>query len=255
MDLSFLKPLNGWRAFAGEVGIIVLGVLIALGASQLVENWQWRQQVKQADNVFRQELTDATLNAYMQLAIEPCLRAQLTELKSSLDGPAGAWRGMAEQLNWEGVESPPPKTPIPYSGSSGFSMITTAGWDNALANGTVDHLPLTRAIMLARAYAAAKQLSVNQREEEKAAAMLDPLGTDKVLSSEARLAMLQNISDIERILFEIRSSSRQVLLNAKQAGLGFTSETLHAGEAGNNAFLLDLERTLRGKCVKKPELD
>lgn len=27
-------PLHGWREFAGEVGVIVLGVLIALGAQQ-----------------------------------------------------------------------------------------------------------------------------------------------------------------------------------------------------------------------------
>lgn len=254
MSLKFPKPLNGWRVFAGEVGIIVLGVLIALGASQLVENWQWRQQVKQADEVFREEMTDATLNAYMQLAIEPCLRAQLAEIKNKLDAPAGTWRGLGEKLNWAGVDSAEPKTPVPYSGSSGFAVITTAGWENALANGTVDHLPLTRTIMLSRAYAAAKRLSENQREEEKAAAMLDALGTDKILGAEPRLAMLQRISDIERILFEIRLNSRQVLLNAKQAGLGFTNESLHGGEQGTHAFLLDLERTLRGNCVKKPEL-
>ena len=31
------KPLHGWRALFGEVGIIVIGVLIALGAEQVVE--------------------------------------------------------------------------------------------------------------------------------------------------------------------------------------------------------------------------
>jgi hypothetical protein len=30
MHVHLPKPLHGWRAFAGEVGIIVLGVLIAL---------------------------------------------------------------------------------------------------------------------------------------------------------------------------------------------------------------------------------
>ena len=29
MHLHLPKPLHGWRAFVGEVGIIVLGVLIA----------------------------------------------------------------------------------------------------------------------------------------------------------------------------------------------------------------------------------
>ena len=34
MHLHLPKPLHGWRAFVGEVGIIVIGVLIALGASR-----------------------------------------------------------------------------------------------------------------------------------------------------------------------------------------------------------------------------
>ena len=34
MRFQLLKPLRGWRAFFGEVGVIVLGVLIALGASR-----------------------------------------------------------------------------------------------------------------------------------------------------------------------------------------------------------------------------
>ena len=37
MQIHLPKPLHGWRAFAGEVGIIVLGVLIALGFGQIVE--------------------------------------------------------------------------------------------------------------------------------------------------------------------------------------------------------------------------
>lgn len=43
--LRIPSPREGWRAFAGEVGVIVLGVLIALGAQQLVENWQTRKDV------------------------------------------------------------------------------------------------------------------------------------------------------------------------------------------------------------------
>jgi hypothetical protein len=39
------KPLHGWREFAGEVGIIVVGVLIALSADQLMDSWQWREKV------------------------------------------------------------------------------------------------------------------------------------------------------------------------------------------------------------------
>lgn len=38
MHFHVPKPLHGWREFAGEVGIIVLGVLIALGAEQVARS-------------------------------------------------------------------------------------------------------------------------------------------------------------------------------------------------------------------------
>lgn len=40
-------PLKGWREFLGEVGVIVLGVLLALGAQQLVEDISTRSDVRE----------------------------------------------------------------------------------------------------------------------------------------------------------------------------------------------------------------
>lgn len=47
MHFPLPKPLHGWRAFAGEVGIIVVGVLIALGAKQLVQWVRGREDVRE----------------------------------------------------------------------------------------------------------------------------------------------------------------------------------------------------------------
>ena len=49
------KPMHGWRAFVGEVGIIVIGVLIALGAEQVVEAGHHRSQVAEAVAKLRAE--------------------------------------------------------------------------------------------------------------------------------------------------------------------------------------------------------
>lgn len=48
------KPLHGWRAFAGEVGIIVLGVLIALGAQEVAQYVSARQDATE----LRQSMLD-----------------------------------------------------------------------------------------------------------------------------------------------------------------------------------------------------
>jgi hypothetical protein len=45
--------MHGWRAFVGEVGIIVLGVLIALTFGQIVDAWQWRDKVRHAEAAMR----------------------------------------------------------------------------------------------------------------------------------------------------------------------------------------------------------
>ena len=40
-----LRPPHGWNAAGWELTIVVVGVLIALFAQQVVENWEWRQNV------------------------------------------------------------------------------------------------------------------------------------------------------------------------------------------------------------------
>jgi hypothetical protein len=47
MRFHLPHPLHGWRVFAGEVGVIVLGVLLALGAQQVAEGFQMRSEVRE----------------------------------------------------------------------------------------------------------------------------------------------------------------------------------------------------------------
>src|SRR3982751_6817081 len=46
MHFHLPKPLHGWREFVGEVGIIVIGVLIALGAESVVEDLHSRADAR-----------------------------------------------------------------------------------------------------------------------------------------------------------------------------------------------------------------
>jgi hypothetical protein len=80
MHLHLPKPLHGWRELAGEVGIIVVGVLIALGAEQVVQTIHGNAQV----HAFRGAVDDELaydLGSYKQrLLLGPCVRARLAEL-------------------------------------------------------------------------------------------------------------------------------------------------------------------------------
>ena len=48
MDEQKPRPVRNWRGFLKEVGIIVLGVSIALAAEQAVEWFHWHNRVAEA---------------------------------------------------------------------------------------------------------------------------------------------------------------------------------------------------------------
>lgn len=76
------KPVHGWREFISEVGIIVLGVLIALSAEQGVESIHWRHKVEAVKEAVRHELVEDDLpQAYARVVIGHCLGQQLDRLR------------------------------------------------------------------------------------------------------------------------------------------------------------------------------
>ena len=84
MQFRLPTPLHGWRAFAGEVGIIVFGVLIALGAQQLVEDWQWRHEARDFSRAVDHEL-GLDLGTYHSTMVQrPCVTRRLVELERFL---------------------------------------------------------------------------------------------------------------------------------------------------------------------------
>lgn len=84
-DIHKVKPIHGWREFIGEVGIIVLGVLIALGAEQIVEHWRASNGVREAERSMLLELRDDdSAQAYARLAISHCLTSSLGRLERQL---------------------------------------------------------------------------------------------------------------------------------------------------------------------------
>ena len=85
MHVHLPKPLHGWREFAGEVGIIVVGVLIALGAEQVVETIHWRNEVASERASLLQEATDSLSGVRARVAQQPCVDRRLVEIQTVLE--------------------------------------------------------------------------------------------------------------------------------------------------------------------------
>ena len=85
MHLHLPKPLHGWREFAGEVGIIVIGVLIALGAEQVVETLHWSAQVRDARIGLGEEMAHTNKAFAFRVAAHDCIARRLTKLNQIVE--------------------------------------------------------------------------------------------------------------------------------------------------------------------------
>jgi hypothetical protein len=118
-------PIHGWRQFFGEVGIIVLGVLIALGAEQAAEQIHWHEQVKAGRETLSRDLAVLRYNADERIAFKPCLDRRLTELGIILDRAAEVGRLPA----LKNIGYAPRRTWLPPS------------WDSLSAGQVASHFP------------------------------------------------------------------------------------------------------------------
>ena len=154
------KPLHGWRQFAGEVGVIVLGVLIALGAQQVVEAINQREAVAQLRRAFRAELADDRGRWENMRASDPCTLQRLHALdRWAATAPAGARLERAYRLllwnmhssAWDIAKTSPATAHMPLEERLTYSDLYAAidNWREYLGEERVNAVELSRARSLA----------------------------------------------------------------------------------------------------------
>jgi hypothetical protein len=79
-----LKPPHGWNAVAWELGIVTLGVLIALAAQQVVEALNDRSTAAGTRAEVVNELNSNLMSLRLRDEAEPCVQRRLAELRKIL---------------------------------------------------------------------------------------------------------------------------------------------------------------------------
>jgi len=75
------KPIGNWREFAKEVGIIVIGVMIALGGEQAVEAIHHHYEVRDLEAALNQEVAFDLTSMKESVELVPCVNRRLDELE------------------------------------------------------------------------------------------------------------------------------------------------------------------------------
>ena len=229
MHIHLPKPLHGWREFAGEVGIIVIGVLIALAAEQAVEALRMHENEGRAEAAMRLELAeDDGPQAYSRVLIGPCLDAQIAAIHD------GAGRVPGDRLRqWVLAYSPPIRT------------WDTEAWKTVLASDVSSHMGAERLVQWSSPYRVLGGMTeANMRERDLATDLqeaLPPTGAP----SEANLQALRRAAAQLRMINTSFYRASQLLLKR--------SENLGAGvQASEKRALLKEARAIYGGCAQAP---
>src|SRR3954470_18436156 len=85
MDVRKPKPIHGWHDLIKEIGIIVIGVSIALAGEQAVEKWREHRQYKEPREAIRNEIEINFSNSRRRELFEPCLQRRLDDIENILE--------------------------------------------------------------------------------------------------------------------------------------------------------------------------
>ena len=115
MHVHLPKPMHGWRAFLGEVGIIVLGVLIALGVEQIASAVRDRSNAADARASIHDEIENNLGILALRSSTEQCIQTRLREIAAFLDATSSGLK--PRPLNWIGA---------PYDPLAGHTVFQSA---------------------------------------------------------------------------------------------------------------------------------
>ena len=205
-----LKPPHGWSAVAWELGIVTLGVLIALGAQQWVDDLSWRSRAKIAIEAVRDEVSDHYRFSVEWRVVEPCIYAQIDRLTDRL------------------IASGDRMDPAPVYSEPGFDFYVLrmpsraydqGVWDAAIGDGVTTHLDRDVRNALNKSYTRVGQLNAGTALNNAAYPQLFGLSRPLPLDAPSRLTFLRTLDELRGRVEYMSLLSGQVIARVEDAGL------------------------------------
>lgn len=217
MHFHLPKPLHGWREFAGEVGIIVLGVLIALGFEQVAELMRWRVRAAEARLALKAEVGHGFLVTEERQAVVDCVDEQLSRIERAVIG------------------SGPVLQPLPLYSDKSFRFtfrapirsFTDSAWRSVIAEGATSHLDRKERELLPIYYAQMEHIRALTDEEEAALGDLLALSQPLRLDPQVQATFIREIEGERLRNQEIAGTELQMMHTIENVGYVPSREDRH----------------------------
>lgn len=248
--MRFKGPPQGWAALRWEVGVVFLGIVLALCAQQIVDALYWQGQAARAKKKIEEELLEHERDLYSRRSAAPCLKNQIRLLADGLEANRGAWKAMPMIVFPQGLPNVADKvTPTAYRAPT-WLWIDEA-FKTAQATGVLNHLPDTLVADYAGVYRRSRRAIEIQDIEEEAANQLSVLAVDGQIDNDARPSLLAALARVD-----YASSYMETSLAAEAPILSRVLKHLPIERRRKNVEeAVEIQRKFRGSCVLPLKLE
>lgn len=202
------REAKGVRAFGFEVLVVVVGVLIALGAQEMVTDWSWQNKVAKGEQELRIEQQGNYLYSAEYSTVAPCIDAQIDKIRLHL------------------LDDTKRSTPVPLAlGSvmggvivSPYRPRSDGAWQALLSDGTVSHLPSQRQQAATVLYTLQDMFAVRQDQIRDAITEMRVLAESVRLDDGNRVALLQKLAAMRAKAADNQVFARQTMAITGELG-------------------------------------
>ena len=202
MHFHLPKPLHGWREFAGEVGIIVIGVLIALAFGQLADAINARQHAQAGQEAIRREIAESLAKLAKRARTEGCIAQKLDAINA-----------FVTRARTGGT------TPLRWIGRPQVWIMDDAVWNAASQSGRIALLPSDEQSSLSNIRRALRTAGETMIQEQNWWAQLRAIEGETEIDASSVLSIRSLVSQARYADFRIRQSMRDARIGAEKLGI------------------------------------
>jgi hypothetical protein len=202
-----LSPPHGWQAVCWELGIVTAGVLIALGAGEIVQSLNWREQVGEARRAMDTQLLDSKFAAMERIQDSKCLARQLDRLDTLL------------------AEDTMPE--VDLRSLQTVRLWPTSSWEAASASGAIARMEQDKRSTYAQIFHFTNVLGSMNRQEYDVGASVRSLERHRDITETSRDRLAQDISRLRSLNYTLTLAARQWLNLAEPLNLKLDNARLN----------------------------
>jgi len=207
------KPVHSWRELLTEIGVVVIGVCIALAAEQAVEWVHWRNQVADARQAIASEMADNVRGSINRLREQACVDRRLDELGQILD--AASRSGSLP--------------PVGQIGEPSLQPWVSGAWESVVASQAASHFSRQELARLARSYNYVQLANgVHVSEAEVWGSLSAVAGPGRRLDPASEAELRKELSLARQYERNLSGLAFQILLSLKSQNLPYNQNELDA---------------------------